>query len=75
MISSSFEDLELEIDLMHFEPQKRFRWQKNEMGSRYQRPTLNFLIFWATVCKTVRPMLSLRCLSCLSVLSVCPSSL
>jgi len=28
MISSSFEDLELEIDLMHFEPQKRFRWQK-----------------------------------------------
>jgi len=27
--------------------------------------------FWATVCKTVRPMLSVRCLSCLSVLSVC----
>jgi len=26
--------------------------------------------FWATVCKTVRPMLSDRCLSCLSVLSV-----
>ena len=26
--------------------------------------------FWATVCKTVRPMLSVRCLSCLSVLSV-----
>jgi len=27
--------------------------------------------FWATVCKTVRPMLSNRCLSaCLSVLSV-----
>jgi len=27
---------------------------------------------WATVCKTVRPMLSDRCLSvCLSVLSVC----
>ena len=25
--------------------------------------------FWATVCKTVRPMLSDRCLSCLSVLS------
>jgi len=23
------------------------------------------LIFWATVCKTVRPMLSDRCLSCL----------
>ena len=23
--------------------------------------------FWATVCKTVRPMLSVRCLSCLSV--------
>ena len=29
------------------------------------------LNFWATVCKTVRPMLSHRCLSCLSVLSVC----
>jgi len=26
---------------------------------------------WATVCKTVRPMLSVRCLICLSVLSVC----
>jgi len=25
---------------------------------------------WATVCKTVHPMLSVRCLSCLSVLSV-----
>jgi len=23
--------------------------------------------FWATVCKTVRPMLSVRCLSCLCV--------
>ena len=28
--------------------------------------------FWATVCKTVRPMLSVRCLSC-PVLSVCLS--
>jgi len=27
--------------------------------------------FWATVCKTVRPMLSVRCLSCLSVCPVC----
>jgi len=26
--------------------------------------------FWATVCKTVRPTLSDRCLSCLSALSV-----
>ena len=26
--------------------------------------------FWATVCKTVRPMLSVRCLSCLSVSDV-----
>jgi len=26
--------------------------------------------FWATICKTVRPMLSVRCLSVLSVLSV-----
>ena len=30
--------------------------------------------FWATVCKTVRPMLSVRCLSCLSVLSVLSQS-
>ena len=29
--------------------------------------------FWATVCKTVRTMLSDRCLSCLSCLSVCLS--
>ena len=27
-------------------------------------------VFWATVCKTVRPTLSVRCPSCLSVLSV-----
>jgi len=30
------------------------------------------LSFWATVCKTVRPMLSDCCLSCLSVCPVCP---
>jgi len=30
------------------------------------------MTFWATVCKTVRPMLSDRCLSCVSCLSVCP---
>ena len=31
----------------------------------------SFCGFWATVCKTVRPMLSVRCLSvCLSCLSV-----
>jgi len=29
--------------------------------------------FWATVCKTVRPMLSDRCLSCPVCLSVCLS--
>jgi len=29
-----------------------------------------FLHFWATVCKTVRPMLLDRCLSCLSVCNV-----
>jgi len=29
-----------------------------------------FSCVWATVCKTVRPMLSVRCVSCLSVLSV-----
>ena len=33
--------------------------------------TQNATCFWATVCKTVRPMLSDRCLSRLSVLSVC----
>ena len=27
----------------------------------------SLVYFWATVCKTVRPMLSVRCLSCLSV--------
>jgi len=27
----------------------------------------NFEDFWATVCKTVRPMLSVRCPVCLSV--------
>ena len=33
--------------------------------------TCTYYNFWATVCKTVRPMLSVRCLSvCLSVLSV-----
>ena len=26
--------------------------------------------FWATVCKTVRPMISVRCMSCLSVCNV-----
>jgi len=46
------------------------------MTSRHQW-TINVMkqlsedCFWATVCKTVRPMLSDRCLSCLSVLSVC----
>ena len=35
------------------------------------RPVKNLRLFWATVCKAVRPMLSDRCLSvCLSVLSV-----
>jgi len=32
----------------------------------------NFCPFWATVCKTVRPMLSDRCPVCLSVCPVCP---
>ena len=31
---------------------------------------LHLLAFWATVCKTVRPIPSDRCLSCLSVMSV-----
>ena len=29
------------------------------------------VVFWATVCKTVRPMLSVRCLSVLACLSIC----
>jgi len=33
--------------------------------------TWYFCHFWATVCKTVRPMLSVRCLSVLSVCNVC----
>jgi len=35
----------------------------------YQICSTVALRFWATVCKTVRPMLSVRCLSVLSVLS------
>jgi len=30
-------------------------------------PILHMFDFWATVCKTVRPMLSVRCPVCLSV--------
>ena len=33
---------------------------------------LRFFDFWATICKTVCPMLSVRCLSCLSVCLSCP---
>jgi len=39
-------------------------------SSRNQHCTVAYS-FWTTVCKTVRPMLSDRCLSVLSVLSVC----
>jgi len=35
----------------------------------------NFCPFWATVCKTVRPMLSDRCPVCLSVCLSCLSCL
>jgi len=35
-----------------------------------QGSILGHCCFWATVCKTVRPILSVRCLSCLSVLFV-----
>ena len=39
------------------------------LGERYPKPKFSF---WATVCKTVRPMLPDRCPVCLSVsLSVC----
>jgi len=36
----------------------------------YRRPCAATSGFWATICKTVRPMLSVRCPVCLSVLSV-----
>ena len=39
------------------------------MASRDNRTCV--VHFWATVCKTIRPMLSVRCLSCL-VCPVCP---
>ena len=37
-----------------------------QAGGHRRQPNLS-LVFWATVCKTVRPMLLDRCLSCLSV--------
>ena len=37
-----------------------------------QMHNINIIPFWATVCKTVRPMLSVRCLSYPVWLSVCP---
>ena len=40
------------------------RWIKIRLLLRYTYH------FWVTICKTVRPMLSDRCLSCLPVLSV-----
>jgi len=43
---------------------------------KLQRHSLTYVKrqdFWATVCKTVRPMLSVRCLSVLSVRPVCLS--
>jgi len=41
-------------------------------GDQLSYPQLHQVLtdFWATVCKTVRPMLSDRCLSVLSVLSI-----
>jgi len=42
---------------------------------REKQHTLAVFDFWATICKTFRPMLSDRSLSCLSVLPVCLSCL
>ena len=42
-------------------------WNERVMGKSGGRP-----VFWATVCKTVRPMLSVLCPVC-PVLSVCLS--
>ena len=42
-------------------------------GSSFVIIALQILMdFWATVCKTVRPMLSDRCLFCVPCLSICP---
>jgi len=43
---------------------------RNCFAFRSNIRAVNYVDFWATVCKTVRPMLSIRCLSC-PVLSVC----
>ena len=37
---------------------------------RFGTKKLNFVNFWAPVCKTVCPMLSVRCMSVLSVMSL-----
>jgi len=49
-------------------------WQKFKLFKHISATLLNLPFgFWATVCKTVRPMLSVRCPVCLSVQSVCLS--
>jgi len=59
-----------------FAPAERHRiYRLNGLRQGDEQPTytpvrcIALYYFWATVCKTVRPMLSVRCLS---VLSVCP---
>jgi len=52
------------------------KWRKTDRQLRQDNPPIDRANqFWATICKTVRPMLSDRCLSvlsvCLSVCSVC----
>ena len=42
----------------------------NILGGTDMDHTTHPSLFWATVCKTVRPMLSVRCLSCPVCLSV-----
>ena len=53
--------------LMRIVPQILSRFKISSIYGARERTSV---VFWATVCKTVRPMLSVRCLS---VLSVCLS--
>jgi len=48
-----------------------FWWPTNSVKAKAISHLEELLTFWATICKTVRHMLSGRCLSVLSRLSVC----
>ena len=56
----------------HVAPERLCFFTSNKIMHSYWAVSSQHLSFWTTVCKTVRPMLSVRCLS---VLSVCLSCL